>query len=119
VQVYDTIKLLEDGCTTSDLYKVIEPPLEHAEISSLVSQLVLAKNAPVRSDRPGSTGAHFGLRVVGPLPDQLVRDETIPKRSYTKVAKEMDIRALTEVELLRLKIAVNKRLEEVRRGADV
>jgi len=120
VKVYETIKLLEDGCTTADLHKVIEPPMPHSTISSLVSQLVLAKDAPVSSDRaPGHKGPHVSLRVVRPLPDQLVRDEAIPKRTYAKVAKGVDIMTLTEVELLRLKILLNKRLEELRRGAVV
>jgi hypothetical protein len=109
--IYTVIKGLEDGCTTQDIADVMEPPVELARVSSVVSKLVLAENAPVTSVRVGKR--HTQLRVIAPLPDALYDNPARKRRTYHSASSSPEqtlagvLLTMTRAELLQLKLKVN------------
>lgn len=121
-RVYSIISALEDGCSVKDIELVVPEPKisSYARISSAVSKLVLAKNAPVSSEHAplAIAGAHTGLRVIALLPRTLEFDPMRPRRKRKAIAgamgKDINLDSLNRQDLLMLKIKINQRLSEMK-----
>lgn len=110
-KVYGVIKGLEDGCTTQDIVDIIEPKETLARVSSVVSAMVICKDPPVSAERNGKR--YEGLKVIRPLPDELIENPDRVKRSHSDSVNRKPVEQMTRGELLRLKIAVNEALNKL------
>lgn len=101
---YSIIKSLEDGCSVRDIHGLLDLKIDYRELSTAVSHLILADNAPCTSDRDGLK--HTNIRCKDPLPEALYAHSNRPKR-----AKKDRLEGLDRTGLLRLKMEINKLLE--------
>ena len=108
---YNIIKQLEDGCSSTDICLLLQPPATPNLVSSAISWLALAKNSPITSTRVSNR--HVDIKIVAPLPDVLYDDARRERHIEATERAWKSLESMNRQELLVLKIKINEMLNQL------